>query len=74
MVTGMTQIFISYANEDGLVAAAIEAAFSALVADGNYPLNIIRDVHSFQYGRSIKESIHELLHTSVFCLLSIPSS
>jgi hypothetical protein len=55
MVTGMTQIFISYANEDGLVAAAIEAAFSALVADGNYPLNIIRDVHSFQYGRSIKE-------------------
>lgn len=59
-----TQIFISYASEDGLIATAIETAFSALTADGAYPLNIIRDVHSFQYGRSIKGSIHDRMHES----------
>jgi hypothetical protein len=59
-----TQIFVSYASEDGLIATAIETAFSTLAEDAAYPLSIIRDVHSFQYGRSIKGSIHDMLHES----------
>jgi hypothetical protein len=64
MAAPTTQIFISYASEDGLIATAIETAFSTLTADGAYSLNIIRDVHSFQFGHSIKGSILELLHQS----------
>ena len=64
MVARTTQVFISYASEDGLVATAINKAFSELTSDGAYPLSIIQDVHSFQFGRSIKGSIHELLHES----------
>jgi hypothetical protein len=42
-----TQIFISYASEDGPIATALETAFTSLAKDGSYKLDVVRDIHGF---------------------------
>lgn len=58
------KIFISYASEDALIAAAVESAFSKLNSDGYVNITVYRDVHTFQQGRPIKSQILEELRDS----------
>ncbi|HMM91134.1 hypothetical protein [Bradyrhizobium sp.] len=59
-----TQVFISYAHEDTLIAAALEKAFYALRDDDNPNLTIVRDVHTFKQGGSLTGQIHDQLQES----------
>lgn len=59
-----TELFISYASEDQKIADALETAFKALAADGDYSLEIHRDVHSFQQGSSLRDQIRDKLRAS----------
>ncbi len=59
-----TQIFISYATEDALVATAIETAFLALNDEDAPTLKIKRDIHSLKQGLRLTETILEDLGES----------
>jgi hypothetical protein len=57
-------IFISYASEDAAIAGVIETALSALSVELNHGIDIIRDIHTFKIGSSLKEQITEKLEIS----------
>ena len=59
-----TQVFISYASEDALLATALETALQTLNSVEAPTLKIIRDIHSFHQGMSITSQVLADLESS----------
>lgn len=59
-----TQVFISYASEDALLAGALERAFFALKAADNSHLTVFLDVHSLKHGAHLTNDIQDELRKS----------
>ena len=59
-----TQIFLSYASDDGAVAEVVYTAFKKLAEELSFELEVIRDIHSFTQGRSLGDEVLNHLRSS----------
>src|SRR5262245_35859052 len=64
-----TSVFISYASEDKELATAVEDALNQLAKKTFFDVNIIRDIHNFDQGRSLKNQVLDLLESSQILLV-----
>ena len=53
-----TQVFLSYASEDSAVAEVFYQAFTKLGEEElDFGLTVVRDIHSFEQGRSLGNEV-----------------
>ncbi|WP_029077486.1 toll/interleukin-1 receptor domain-containing protein [Bradyrhizobium sp. th.b2] len=64
-----TTVFISYASEDKELATAVEDALNQLAKKTFFDVAIVRDIHSFDQGRSLKSQVLEMLQGSQILLV-----
>ena len=69
MPSRKTAIFISYASEDKDIADALENALNKIWLELLSELEIIRDIHSFEQGRSLKEEVYAGLERANILLI-----
>ncbi len=62
-------IFISYASDDAAIASVIEKGLEKLHHNLDRGLEIIRDVHSFKTGSTLKDTIIENLEIADFLFI-----